>query len=253
MSLSQKLRSHHIHKAFIRARNLFLDLVGLVRNNAHGLGVAQLSNEGLLLLRNFDDCHEGRESKENVLREWEASEQIAQASSFLDVPEKEESEEGAGARGPAQDALEGYHLVDSIVEQLVRLQVHGRVHGDLRVYYVCNEVLYDLAAGVDQALLEVDEVEEEHVEACGHDGWHVCEPVPDNDVQVSVLNELVKQHHAATFALYSDGLGITLNFVPDEEFVAKELVENYVSNGVGIGEADEESPRKDLAVEVLLK
>jgi hypothetical protein len=66
-------------------------------------------------------------------------------------------------------------------------------------------------------------------------------------------NEVVEQHHAAALALEPVVLCLTLDGVPDEELVAEVLVEDDVAQGVGADSADEEAPREDLAVEVLLE
>ena len=56
--------------------------------------------------------------------------------------------------------------VDSIMEALISLQVDRWVHGDLRINDIGNEVLDVLEAAVDEALLEVNKIIEEDVEAC---------------------------------------------------------------------------------------
>lgn len=52
------------------------------------------------------------------------------------------------------------------MELLVRLQVYRSGHRDLSIDDVRDKVLDDFVASVDETLLQVHEVKEEHVEAC---------------------------------------------------------------------------------------
>jgi len=70
------------------------------------------------------------------------------------------------------------------VIRLIRLQIHRSRHSYLCVNDICNEVLNDLVARIDQALLEIDHVEEQDVKGCWQDCRHVREPVPEDHVEV---------------------------------------------------------------------
>ena len=82
--------------------------------------------------------------------------------------------------------------MNAIVELLVCLQGDGRCHRDLGVNDVGYESLNDLVAAADEALLEVYHVEEQDVEAGGEDCCHVCEPVPEDYVEIVLRNELIQ-------------------------------------------------------------
>ena len=75
------------------------------------------------------------------------------------------------------------------MEAFVGLQIYSCAHSNLRVDHIRNIVFNVFVAAVDQALLKVNEVEEEDVEAGRQDGRHVCQPVPHDDVHVVVLDE----------------------------------------------------------------
>ena len=143
--------------------------------------------------------------------------------------------------------------MNTIVELPVSLQCHRSRHRYLGVDHVRNEVLDDFVAAVDEALLQVHHVEEEDVEAGWQDSRHVGEPVPKENIEEVVGNEIVEEHHAAALALEPIVLSLAYHGVPDEELIAEVLVEDEVAQSVDADSADEQAPREYLAVEVLLQ
>lgn len=115
------------------------------------------------------------------------------------------------------------------MEALVRLQIYCGTHGNLRVDYVCNEVLDILEAAVNEALLVIYEIEKENVEAGGQDRRHVSQPVPKDHIHVVVLNELVQDHHSLILSFDPVILRITLHRVPHQQLLIHKLEEHEMT------------------------
>lgn len=87
VDLAEEFGAQHIDQAIVGAWDLLFDLIAFRRHDAHRLGVAELSNEGLLLLRHIEESNEGRVREEYVLGEWDAGDEFREISGLLKVPE----------------------------------------------------------------------------------------------------------------------------------------------------------------------
>ena len=86
--MAKDLSAKDVHQAVVGRWNLFFNLPSVSCHDAHGLGIAQLSYEAVLLLRDLYESEDRGIGQEHVFRYREALNQLHRPICILKVPEQ---------------------------------------------------------------------------------------------------------------------------------------------------------------------